>query len=261
MWEELATEPVFVVTADQDWAPPWTLERQLEIVEAAGVPLHLFVTSEDPALREPRDGLTLGLHPNFLPGSTHGADPDAVIDHCMALVPGATTARTHAFAESTYWLGGLARRGIRADSNTGVMLQPGLVPLIHMSGLLRFPVFLEDDVLLRWAGMVPTVDALAQHLFTPGLKILDFHPALVGINARTPADYALARPELFGGAGPSAYAHGQHGIADLLRDLLEEIRRRQHRVMAFPALVERAEQLFERAYPDGICGWRLGGAW
>jgi hypothetical protein len=261
MWDELAEEPTFVLTGDQDWAPGWTVERQLQIARAAAVPMHLFVTNEDPAIRAADAGLTLGIHPNLLPGSTHGSDADSAIEHCLDLVPGATTARTHAFTESTPWLASLARRGVRADSNTGLMLQPGIVPLMHLSGMLRFPVFLEDDVLLRWAGSAPTVEALAPHLFTPGLKILNFHPALVGINARTPADYEQARAELFSGADPSAFAHGGHGVADLLRDLLEEIRRRRHRVMAFPALVERAEQLFAQAYPDGLCGWRPGAAW
>jgi hypothetical protein len=239
MWDELEREPVFVLTGDQDWAPSWALERQLTVAAEGGAPLHLFVTNDDPLVRDPLNGLTLGLHPNFLPGSSHGTDPVQVVEHCLRLVPGATTVRCHAFAESTYWLRELVARGIRADSNMAVMLQPGLVPLLHVTGLLRFPVFLEDDVLLR---RLPTLDDLRPRLFTPGLKVLNFHPSHVAINARSPGDYAEARTALFERGDPVP-PHPGHGVAALLRAVLEEVGRRGATVLSFPELVARGEAL------------------
>lgn len=230
MW---ADQPTFVLTGDQDWAPPWALQRWLEA--GRGVPMHLFVTNPDDVVAAPPPNLTLGIHPNFLPGSTHGDDPAAVIAHCLALVPGAWTFRSHAFAEATPWLDALVEAGLRADSNLCTDLQPGLTPLRHACGLVRLPVFLEDDVVLR-SGRVPSVDEL--ELFTPGLKILNFHPALVAINARSLEDYAGARGALYG--GEPWVGHEGRGIADLLGELLEAVEARGHRFMSFETLAERA---------------------
>lgn len=259
MWEELEREPVFVLTGDQDWAPPWALDRQVSIAHEAGVPLHLFVTNDAPLVREPSPGLTLGIHPNFLPGSSHGKDTAQVVEHCMALVPGAKTARMHSYAECTPWLIALARAGIRADSNTCTMLQPGLVPLLQIVGLLRFPVFLEDDVLLRWAGCPPPLDALVEHLHRPGLKLLDFHPSLVGLNARSADDYARRRTALAASQPPPE--HGERGVADLMRELLEHLVSTGQRIVAMHDLVARAEELVAAAAPDGTLGWRPGQPW
>lgn len=265
MWEELAAEPIFVLTGDQDWAPPWALQRELEVARAADAPLHIFVTNGDPLVSAPPDGLSLGIHPNFLRGSSHGVEPSAVVEHCLALVPQATTARSHAFAESTPWLAELARRGIRADSNGCTMLQSGIVPVPHASGLLRFPVFLEDDVLLRWAGRVPSVEELLPYLTEPGLKILNFHPVLVALNARTPQDYLdFKQRSRCGAAGEDPASHPRlhgRGVADLLDELLAYVRRERRPLLALPELVRRGEELVAAAWPDGIFEWRVGSAW
>ena len=62
---------MFALTGDQDWTPDWALEATLDLAAAHGVPFHLFVTNHSPLLSHP--SVTLGIHPNFLEGSTHGA--------------------------------------------------------------------------------------------------------------------------------------------------------------------------------------------
>jgi hypothetical protein len=261
VWGDLLDEPIFVLTADQDWAPSWTMEDELAIAARHDVPLHLFVTNDDPLVRRPPAGLTLGIHPNFGLGSTHGDTPAAVVDHCLGLVPGATTARTHGFTESTSWLAELARRGVSADSNVCTVLQPGLAPLLHISGMVRIPIFLADDVLLHWSGRVPELAELKPLLSTPGLKVLSFHPGLVGINASSVADYEAARPHLYRGAPGGGFDHGARGIGDLLDDVLEYVRQTEATVLGFPDLVERVRTATMRAFPDGILGWTAGRAW
>src|SRR5207244_3974947 len=66
-----------------------------------------FVTHMSPAisrLRRNPELFELGIHPNFLPGSTHGDTPDAVLRHCRALVPDAVSMRTHCLVQSTLLL-------------------------------------------------------------------------------------------------------------------------------------------------------------
>lgn len=258
-WAELASEPTFVLTGDQDWAPDWTLELMISLAGEHDVPLHLFVTNEAAPLRAP--GVSLGIHPNFLPGSSHGSDPAAVIEHCQDLVPGATTARTHAFTESTHWLAELARAGVTVDSNLCVLLQPDLVPLLHVTGLLRLPVFLEDDVVLRWSPHVPAITDIEPWLFKPGLKILNFHPALVGINAHSAEHYESARTDLFGGSAAGRFDHAERGICDLLGELIEAVHQRGLRFVSFPAVAQRALELRQAAYAGGMLGWQPGLSW
>ena len=103
VWEDLSSEPLVAVTADQDWAPEWAMAELIRFARAEAVPLHVFVTNPSPALeRAAASGeVTLGIHPNFRPGSSHGDDPEDVIAHCRALVPSATTFRTHSFYENS----------------------------------------------------------------------------------------------------------------------------------------------------------------
>jgi hypothetical protein len=255
---EFLDGPIFVLTGDQDWAPDWALSAMLEIVAAHDVPLHLFVTNESPALASRRPtNMTTGIHPNFMAGSTHGTSAEAIIDFCLGLVPDANTFRSHAFSENSHILLNLASRGFVADSNLVTFLQPRLVPVIHGAGLLRFPVFLEDDVFLWWASPDLQLTALTSLLFSPGLKVFNFHPSLVGIN--TPSvDYTdLRRPLLYGSADAQTpiEPYAGRGVATLLVDLIDAIRGAGFDFTPFPQLVSRARACLDRGLPDGLYRW------
>lgn len=174
-------EPVVVFTGDQDWAPSWAVKETFEVFQEAGVPFHLFATNEDSFLDAfgQAPGLTLGVHPNFLPGSTHGTDADSVVDHCLAMFPEARTARPHAFGESTYAMRALVKRSIHTVSAPCQHLQPSIGPLVHHTGLVQLPVFLEDDVMLDLHRGVPQLEVILPSLLQPGLKVFNFHPSLV----------------------------------------------------------------------------------
>jgi hypothetical protein len=255
---EFLDEPTFVLTSDQDWAPDWALSAMLEIVADHDVPLHLFVTNESEPLRGERPArMTLGIHPNFLADSTQGASPDEVIDFCLAIVPGADTFRSHAISDNNHILLNLARRGFVADSNLATFLQPGLAPVIHSTGLLRFPIFFEDDVFLWWASPDLEPALLRPLLLAPGLKVLNFHPAFVAINAPSVDYFDARRRSLFGPAG----AHTQiepyagRGVARLLVDLIDTVRGAGFDFISFPELTARARACVDRAYPDGLYRW------
>src|SRR6266700_6816063 len=104
LWGRVASEPVFVLTADQDWAPEWAIETFLQRLGKWQQPVHVFRTSPSRLLDEAvRDRvIEQGWHPNFMPGSTHGATIDEVVRSCERLVPGARTARAHCFAEDSF---------------------------------------------------------------------------------------------------------------------------------------------------------------
>lgn len=256
LWGGRFREPVFVLTGDQDWAPDWALQAMLDETIGAGVPLHLFVTNRSPVLDTANDpALTRGIHPNFLPGSSHGGTPEAVIAHCLELVDRPTTVRCHSFFENTPVLGKLFANGLRADSNLGLFGQGGLVPLIHCTGLLRFPVFFEDDVFFNLADGALSLEPLRSALFSPGLKILNFHPSLVGLNAPSQGHYDAARSELFGPASGPHLEFGGRGTRTILRELVAMIRAGGASFVSFESLAREVLAGLERTRGMTLYEW------
>lgn len=252
-WGDLLDEPVLVLTADQDWAPAWATRALLEVAAAAGAPLHLFVTNACPSLEAPPGELSLGVHPNFRRDSTHGTTEDEVIDHVRALVPAATSFRTHGFVEGTATLDRLRERGMRADSNLLCWLQDDLPPILHGTGLLRVPVWFEDDVLLRFSPETLELGPVLGALERPGLKVVNVHPLLVAANVASAEDYRVRRTRLHGAREP--LEGPGRGLGRTLHELLEAVAGRGLRWQRFEDVVDRALAAV-RARPDGSpYGW------
>lgn len=259
LWGELEDVPIFVLTGDQDWAPEWALASMLELVTATDVPLHLFMTNSSSLLEGRADSaVTTGIHPNFLSGSSHGATPEAVVESCLQLCPTAVTSRSHSFAEDSRILALLVRRGITADSNLCLYLQPHITPLLHASGLLRLPVFLEDDVLLSIAGPAEP-EALEPHLFTPGLKILSFHPVHVALNTPSLDYYDRHRQALYDDRR-GLVRYGGRGVRDVLADLIDLVKGNGYEFQPFPVLVDDVRRMVQEHFPSGLVGWETAAA-
>ena len=77
-----------IITFDIDWAPDFMIQNIMDQLEAAGVKSTWFITNDTPALERMRqfpDLYELGIHPNFLPGSSHGSSVDEVLNNLMDL--------------------------------------------------------------------------------------------------------------------------------------------------------------------------------
>lgn len=176
-------KPVFVLTGDVDWAAEACIEDFAGEFGALGIKPVLMATGPSAALKRLHaDGaIELGVHPNFLPGSSHGGNVPDVIEHICGLYPEATTFRSHSFVDSSQITALMKGRGFKYDSNLCLHLQEGLFPLQHESGLVRFPVFWEEDV--HWdRGGQWDADELISTFMTPGLKILNVHPLNFALN-------------------------------------------------------------------------------
>jgi len=226
LWGRVASEPVFVLTADQDWAPEWANEIFLQKVAQWKVPAHVFRTSPSSKLDEAvRKGvIEQGWHPNFLPGSSHGATVDEVVTYCQREFPGARTARGHCFAEDSFRMRALAEAGIIADSQNPTPCQGYLLPMVHVTGILRLPVYFEDDVAFDASDRAFTVDIFRKTLFTPGLKIFNFHPTFVGCNTPSLAHYTQVRKNVFGSSAPAdGVRWTRRGTANMFDELMNEV--------------------------------------
>ena len=229
-------------TTDIEWAPDWAIRDLFTLADEHGVPLTPFLTHRSEYLAS-RFGMRdlvssgdVGLHPNFLPGSTHGATVDEVIASTKALWPDSVSFRSHCFYDDTRMLRKMAESGFRYDSNFFAFLQPMLAPLRTVAGTVRLPVFWEDDV--HSGNQLPwDAGPLRAAFGTPGLKIVNVHPLRVALNVPDEGFHESHRPlwtsvdvdaraEAFRGKGTRTYleelfAHASAGERSpvRLRDL------------------------------------------
>jgi len=179
-WDE---QPVFCFTSDIDWASEEIIQYSHNVVSGDDLKLTYFNTNASPFLNRlsANKKIKMLIHPNFLPDSSHGNSFTAVIDYCKKLVPDADGFRCHRYFEVNDIMDEFAKRNFKFVSNHCTQCETHIKPLWHRSGLLSLPVFLEDGGYLL---MDPALnfDALTSRLNTPGLKIINFHPAHMAFN-------------------------------------------------------------------------------
>ncbi len=183
------------LTFDLDWAPAWATAWLGDLIGQHGLRGTFFVTLACEALSGLRrsGAAELGWHPNFLPGSSHGSTVDEVLDSMVALVPEAAGARAHTLMRGTPLLLAYRARGLSydaADLHDGVA---NLAPFVSWTGLTRLPIWFEDDVHLQ-RGLPMRLASL--DLERPGLKIANFHPVLVALNAADLEGYGRLKADL-----------------------------------------------------------------
>jgi hypothetical protein len=232
----------FVLTADLDWASEYCIAHFLAIADRLAVKPTVFVTHESAAIRAAeRDGrVELGVHPNFAPASTHGDSIERVLGHVMALAPEALAVRCHRHIRGPEIERALAVRGLRIDSNTCRHLEPGIAPVALASGLLRLPVFFEDDVNWIQARSWRFADH-APAFFSPGLKILNFHPFFVALNAPDAAFYQRHKSKIqtLDARGAAELRHAGQGSESFLVEAVAAIRAAGRGFVTLGALAER----------------------
>lgn len=191
------------ITLDTDWAPDCAIELATAVLVKGAVKATWFVTHRSPAVERLRawpDLFEIGVHPNFMPGSTHGSTVPEVLDHCMALVPDATSLRTHGLYQSGALLDEvMTRTPLSRDCSL-------FTPLLRTARafeyrrfgktLIRVPFFWEEDYLLERDPVSPCDGEEWQPeplLAGSGLKVFNFHPIHVFLNSDSMARYRRVR--------------------------------------------------------------------
>jgi ubiquinone/menaquinone biosynthesis C-methylase UbiE len=219
--------PRFCLTADTDWASDFALQYFLDLAAEFGIVPTVFATHRSPVLEaaESRGAVEIGIHPNFLPGSSHGSSTIDVLDHVCRLFPRARGSRSHYFRDDSQVTSELVRRGFTHDSNLCLYLQRDLIPLHHQSGLVRFPVFWEDDVHFRNTGGDWQLDRYLPRFTTPGLKVLNVHPFLLVANVPSLDAYERVRSRIatLGPDNLPLIRHSGDGPDTFLRRLLSSL--------------------------------------
>jgi hypothetical protein len=234
-------EARFVLTGDVDWASEHCIDSYVDHAASHGIVPTLFVTHRSAAIERAAAAgkVHLGIHPNFLPGSTQGTTTEEVLDHVFDLVPEPVASRSHCFADGSHIAHALARRGITVDSNICCHLQAGLPVLNHWNGVKRLPVFFEDDVHWEQGGTWAFADYRAAFA-SPGLKILNFHPFMWALNVPDAEFHAAHRSHIPTLTGPEAASlrHRGPGSATFLDEIIGWVRETGGEFVSLPQLCE-----------------------
>ncbi len=203
------------ITLDIDWAPDFMIDFVAEKLAAKRVKATWFVTHQSPAidrLRQHPGLFELGIHPNFLPGSTHGTTTSDILHHCMGLVPEAISMRTHALVQSSPLLAQVMKKTpITIDVSLLLPYMPELQPVEYYwqgNRLLRIPYFWEDDLEMERPSpcwhLAPLLEA------SKGLKVFDFHPIHIYLNSANMEPYQALKkqaPDLMAATPTQAKSH------------------------------------------------------
>ena len=229
----LKSEPVFCFGSDMDWNSDAVIKDCLSVFKAHGGKATVFATHATSALREFSDCTEVAIHPNFLPGSTHGKTFDEVIEHCFGLYPDTKTFRSHSYFDNQVITEKMAARGIQYDANVCLYRQADLRPLRHCHINMRIPSWLDDNIHWYHNGSWG-LDGLKAELETPGLKVINFHPPTVALNSPTRASLDAVRGRLFqmDEADVASHVFDGAGPRTFLIDLLEWLKGR-HRLLHF----------------------------
>lgn len=192
-----ATEGTMALAIDIDWAPDFLIDETATMLAAAGVKATWFVTHESAALERLRDRpelFELGIHPNCLPGSTHGSGDAECLEHVKSIVPEAVSMRTHGLYQTTNFLVRAARDfGIRFDLSLVCHRAEGAsTHQFKYAGvqLVRVHCYWEDD--FEFFQDPPCWTFRGDAIRWEAVRIFAFHPVHVALNSSSPDVYERA---------------------------------------------------------------------
>lgn len=185
IFDTFTNNPIFCFTSDIDWAPEWAIRDLLTEFKKYEIPISPFITHKSKIIDEYYDNdlmcSKVGVHPNFLPLSSHGTTTLEVINFVTNLWPKSISFRSHCFFDNSSITNTFFNKGFKYDSNLCLFLHTYCTPLIHESSLLRFPVFWEDDV--HCIKKLPfDLTVIKKYIDAPGLKVFNIHPLSFSLN-------------------------------------------------------------------------------
>lgn len=216
------------LTFDVDWAPDWAVADVLEMLAAHSTPATFFVTHSSDILREiAAEGHEIGIHPNFLAGSSHGGEPVDVMRSVMALAPRARVMRTHSLVQGTTLFEAILAACPQIEYDLSLLTYGS--PHAAWTGwhsrgrtLRRHNYNWEDDI----AFDDPRQEWTTYRPMAP-IDVLDFHPIHVALNSSREDAYMALKARLGPGHLHEAereetleFRERSPGTADFLRAVL-----------------------------------------
>lgn len=218
------------LSVDVEWAHDDVLADLVELIDARRLKATFFCT---------HPGIRLGsheraLHPNFLSNgdmmrsigaaARERGDDDAyrhVVQTTLRFCPEAIGVRGHRQFFDSGLLPIYRAAGLQYDSSLLLLLAEHLAPTRKPHDIVELPIYYIDhsDLSMGLSGM--TVDGL--RLQRPGLKIFDFHPNTVYINAESIKHYDASKAWYRDPGRLLGMRHAGRGVRTLFIELLDFI--------------------------------------
>lgn len=183
-----------IITLDVDWAPDFVITKIANKLIENSVKATWFITHDSLAIRKlfgHPDLFEIGVHPNFMPGTTQGKDYHDVISYVMKIAPNAKVVRTHGLFQSSSLMRMMAVDfGLEIDSSIYLREVPNIIPVeayYDDKVFLRIPFFWTEDGEMYKPNPSFLLDD--KNLDLPGLKIFAFHPIHIYLNSKDMQNY------------------------------------------------------------------------
>lgn len=214
-----AARPACLVM-DVDWAHDEVIDFALATLTRLGVPATVYVTHDSPALARLRASplIDLGIHPNFndlLQGTAPaGASARSRIRDLMALVPEARSVRSHSLVHTSWLVYEFADAGLTHEVNTYTPPRAG-VPCKAWRNwdgrIIRVPFCFEDSL----QPYMPGAWDHGELARLGGLRVLNFHPIRLFLNAAEPVLPAGVRAAASDPAALAAWRRPESAMGSL----------------------------------------------
>lgn len=174
--KELMNENIICFTMDTDWASDYAIKKTIDFFIENEITLTVFSTNPSKVIREYSDmgKIDVGIHPNFLNGSSQGNTKEEIIEYCMNTVPKTEVFRCHRWYADNDIYNLLYSKGFRYESNLCTRFEI-VKPFIHRSGMISFPVFFEDGGFIQFGHDLDFCNTLCLYK-QKGIKTVNFHP-------------------------------------------------------------------------------------
>lgn len=193
------------ITIDVDWAAPRVLADMVGLLDAHGIKATIFCSHE--GIEAP--GHERALHPNFrrsgdsvrrlrreagevFDGLNENDIYKYVVDLTKTFCPEALGVRAHSLIYDSQILPLYHAAGLQYESNYLLPLTGGLQPVMKEYDILEIPIFFNDHFELKSGTTGFRMKEL--RLDSAGLKVFQFHPNMVFLNAATNEQYLASKP-------------------------------------------------------------------
>ncbi len=235
------TNTIFI-TIDVEWASPEVLGDVVRLLDERGLQATFFCTHED--INVP--GHERALHPNFRrkgdtmkrlqqeAGAALNDWPEAaiyqyVVQATHAFCPEAIGVRAHSLFYDSDILSLYQQAGLEYDSTYFLPLQSHLKPFPKEYGILEIPVYYMDHYDLVEQTTKFRLEGLL--LDQPGIKVFDFHPNMIFLNAATNEHYLQSKPHYHDPKKLFELRHPGRGVRTLFLELIDFIGKQHLSVM------------------------------
>jgi len=185
------------LTFDIDWAPDFIINEIQNNLDKRHIKATFFITHPSDTIQDlVKSGHNIGLHPNFLPGTSQGNNTLEIIEYLLNLHPDATSLRTHGLVQSSSLMIEIFTNFPQLKYDLSVFLYkfPHIVPSdfpFKDITIKRINYNWEDDIafhdpLFSWDSILPFAQTM----------VFDFHPIHIGLNSNSLENYSQLKQEL-----------------------------------------------------------------